>query len=86
MHASLSRGVKEAKGCLVTAGFPASKIDILIVDAGDLRSVVLDIAKKNGIECIVVGTRGHGPLERFVLGSLSTYLVHEAQCAVVVAR
>jgi nucleotide-binding universal stress UspA family protein len=40
------------------------------------RSAALDL--------LVVGTRGHGPVRRLLLGSTSTRLVREAHCPVLV--
>ena len=37
-------------------------------------------------DLIVVGTRGLGGAKRLVLGSVSTRLVHDAPCSVLVVR
>jgi nucleotide-binding universal stress UspA family protein len=37
-----------------------------------------------GLDLLVLGSRAHGPLRRALLGSVSTKVVHRAQCAVVV--
>ena len=37
-------------------------------------------------ELVVVGTRRHGGLASFVLGSVSNSVVHHAHCPVVVVR
>jgi nucleotide-binding universal stress UspA family protein len=36
------------------------------------------------VDLMVVGSRGYGPLQRVLLGSVSTSLVHSAPCPVMV--
>lgn len=66
--------------------FAADKIATAVVDSTDLRDVVLEFAAKNGCDTIVVGSRGNGVIKRALLGSLSTFLVHESPIPVVVVR
>lgn len=47
---------------------------------------IVDIARDVGAGLIIVGSRGRGRLERFVVGSVSQRVVRDARCAVVVAR
>lgn len=49
--------------------------DILVQQAGDV-----------GADLIVVGSRGHGFAGRLLLGSVSTNVVHHAECDVLVVR
>lgn len=61
---------------------------------GDLRAAradhvakeVLDAAESFGADCIVVGSRGSGPLTQMLVGSVANQVVHLAHCPVVVAR
>jgi nucleotide-binding universal stress UspA family protein len=57
---------------LVSFGDPAAEICRVAVDIGD--------------EVLVIGSRGHGWLQRLVLGSVTTYVVRHAPCAVLVVR
>jgi nucleotide-binding universal stress UspA family protein len=61
---------------------------------GDLRAArtdhvakeILDAAGSFGADCIVVGSRGSGPLTQMLLGSVANQVVQLAHCPVVVAR
>lgn len=46
---------------------------------------ILEFAERVGADIIAAGSHGHSRLERFLLGSVSTGLVRNAQCAVLVA-
>ncbi|HEU5105583.1 MAG TPA: universal stress protein [Solirubrobacterales bacterium] len=39
-----------------------------------------------GVDLLVVGSRGYGPIARVLLGSVSRQVVHKAPCPVLVAR
>lgn len=45
---------------------------------------ILEFAERVGADIIAAGSHGHSRLERFLLGSVSTGLVRNAQCAVLV--
>lgn len=47
---------------------------------------ITDYAEKNGIDLIVVGTRGLGGFKRLVMGSVASGVVHYAHCSVLVVR
>lgn len=44
------------------------------------------VEASEGADLVVVGTRRHGALSSFVLGSVSNTVVHHAHCPVVVVR
>jgi nucleotide-binding universal stress UspA family protein len=46
---------------------------------------ILEFAERVGADLIAAGSHGHSRLERFLLGSVSTGLVRNANCAVLVA-
>ena len=57
-----------------------------VVREGDPVDIVSQTAADTGASLIVVGSHGWGTLRRFVFGSVSTALLHEAPCPVLVAR
>ena len=78
----LTRVLQEARPALEAAG--------LTVEAELLRgrpsAAIVDDARLWEPDLIVVGSRGHGPVETAVLGSVSAAIVDHATCPVLVAR
>jgi nucleotide-binding universal stress UspA family protein len=56
----------------------------LRVSEGDVTRSLIDEARREGAMLIVVGSRGQGAILSAILGSVSTALVREARCPVVV--
>jgi nucleotide-binding universal stress UspA family protein len=54
------------------------------VHEGNAAQVLLDAA--DGADLLVVGSRGHGGFSEALLGSVSQYCVHNAQCPVAIVR
>jgi len=57
-----------------------------LVVSGGTRDAIVETAKKEKADVIVVGSRGLGTLSRLLLGSVSDYVVKCAPCPVLVAR
>ena len=57
-----------------------------VVREGDPVDIVSQTAADTGASLIVVGSHGWGTLRRFIFGSVSTALLHEAPCPVLVVR
>jgi nucleotide-binding universal stress UspA family protein len=57
-----------------------------LLGEGPATDVVLDAVGQAGARLLVVGTRGVGAVERLLLGSVSSALVHHAPCDVLVVR
>jgi nucleotide-binding universal stress UspA family protein len=53
---------------------------------GRPASALIEEAGRWGADLIVLGSRGHGPLESLLLGSVSAEVVDHAPCPVLVAR
>lgn len=48
--------------------------------------VILRVAGEEGADLIVLGSRGMGAVQRFLLGSISDRVAHHASCAVLIVR
>ena len=83
---------EEARAALERAAsfFPAGADEALKFTtealAGPPAEVILDAAHAWGADLIVVGSRGLGSLERFLLGSVSKEVALQAKCSVEIVR
>lgn len=72
----------DAKAALADKGVDAE----IVERKGEAASMILDEAEKEGADIIVMGTRGLNAAERWLLGSVSSRVVHHAPCNVLVVR
>jgi nucleotide-binding universal stress UspA family protein len=56
------------------------------VEIGDPGSMLCLVAEELGADIVVVGSRGRGAIRRALMGSVSTHVVNNAPCPVVVVR
>ena len=54
--------------------------------AGPPAPAILEVAKTEGYDVIVVGSRGHGQLAELLLGSVSHAVAQHAHCPVLIVR
>jgi len=57
-----------------------------VIEEGDPKEVLVRVAENWGADCIFLGARGRGRLERFLIGSVSSAVVARAHCSVEVTR
>lgn len=72
----------EAKERIQAAGVTAN-VDLI---QGAAAEVLLDFAKENGSDIIIIGSRGLGGIREFVLGSVSHNVVQHAQIPVLIVK
>lgn len=53
---------------------------------GDPTSEIVDIARENDVDLIVIGSRGFSGIKMFLLGSVSKRVTEHAHCSVLVVR
>jgi nucleotide-binding universal stress UspA family protein len=53
---------------------------------GDPREALLDLARREGVGLIVVGSHGRTGLEKLLMGSVASHIVTHAACSVLVVR
>lgn len=68
------------------AKIPVALTVRLHTEAGTPAKAILAFAEQNASELIVVGGRGLGIVEGFLLGSVSQFLVENAKCPVMVVK
>jgi nucleotide-binding universal stress UspA family protein len=57
-----------------------------VVLRGRAASAIINDAHDFGADLVIVGSRGHGPIATLLLGSVSSEVVDNASCPVMVAR
>ena len=78
----LRRTTENSAGYLHGLGLMANSV---VID-GDPSQEINAEAERWGADCVFVGARGLGALDRILLGSVSGAVVHHAHCAVEVVR
>ena len=79
VHAEAQRAIDRTTDALTAA----ASVDAVVVD-GDPGATLCQLAEERAADVIVVGSRGLGAIRRALLGSVSTYVVNNAPCAVLV--
>ena len=73
-------------GKMIQQEVPAGvKVRTLIRGGSPFKEIIM-IAKDQDMDLIVMGTSGHGVLERMLMGSVADKVVRKAPCAVLTVR
>ena len=81
-EAERHRQAVKAQAALAEHGIEAAVVE----RHGEPATAILDEADTEGTELIVMGTRGMSTAERWLVGSVSTKVLHHTRCSVLVAR
>ena len=65
------------------AGLPSELRALPVLERGDPDEKLLGAAKM-GVDLLVLGSRGHGPMKRLVLGSVSSRVIRESPAPVMI--
>jgi nucleotide-binding universal stress UspA family protein len=76
-HAALVRGRAEAE--------PLHALEAILVDGDPLHCLLAEIGRRDAT-LAAVGSHGFSLAAGFALGSVTTHLLHEAPCSVLIAR
>ena len=81
--------VEKGKALLSTAAERLRKSGFRVesqVSEGDVRSAIIDSAAQGKADLIVIGSHGRKGLDRFLMGSVSEFVVRHAPCSVEIVR
>jgi len=73
------------KGWAQPLALQAARLTFHVLEAPDPAAALVDFARANRIDQIIMGARGSSPLRRYI-GSVSSRVVAEAPCTVTVVR
>ena len=76
---TVSRAREEAR----TAG---AKVEVVVEESPSAADAIVKYAEKNKVDLIVIGNKGAGAFERFLIGSVSSQVVTHSPCSVLVVK
>jgi nucleotide-binding universal stress UspA family protein len=56
------------------------------VATADPREAIVDLAKREGVDLVILGSHGLSGLKKLLLGSVSSHVVAHAPCSVLVVK
>lgn len=57
-----------------------------VVEVGEPGPTICAVAERDAVDVIVIGSHGHGWLQRVLIGSVSSHVLQHAPCPVLVIR
>jgi nucleotide-binding universal stress UspA family protein len=89
LNHAMREGQAEAEGMLRQLEADLKRTDLAVdrrVVVGRPGEEIAYAASSPGVDLVVIGARGQGAFTRLLLGSVSEYVVHHAECQVLVVR
>jgi nucleotide-binding universal stress UspA family protein len=66
--------------------WPTPDVSVALKESADVSREVLDTAAALGSDLILLGHKGRGAIEQFLLGSVTARIAHHAPCSVLAVR
>ncbi|MBE1424905.1 nucleotide-binding universal stress UspA family protein [Desulfomicrobium macestii] len=63
-----------------------AKVNVVVQESPSPADAIVEYAEKNGIDLIIIGNKGAGAVERFLIGSVSSKVVSHSPCSVMVIK
>jgi nucleotide-binding universal stress UspA family protein len=63
-----------------------ANVEVVVEESPSPADAIVAYAEKHGIDLIVIGNKGAGAVERFLIGSVSSKVVTHAPCSVMVVK
>ena len=76
---SVQRIKEQAKAAKAT-------VNVVVQESPSPAEAIVEYAEKNGVNLIVIGNKGAGAVERFLIGSVSSKVVSHSPCSVMVVK
>ena len=70
---------------LLKSKTPELRVTSLLLEGFDKDAIVAE-AERWAADIVVVGSHGYGPIRRFFLGSVSSFVANNAPCTVMIVR
>jgi nucleotide-binding universal stress UspA family protein len=81
-HQASHEDVERATASLVERGISAESVEA----TGDPASAIADLAERRGVDLVVVGSRGLGPVQRLLGQSVSQAVSRRVRCDVLIVH
>ena len=75
----------EVRRMLISGGIDSSEVTVLL-NEGDVARRILETISREQIDLLVMGTHGRKGFNRFVLGSVTEGMIHQAVCPMLVVN
>lgn len=63
-----------------------AQVNVVVEESSSPADAIVHYAEKNNIDLIVIGNKGAGAIERFLIGSVSSKVVTHSPCSVMVVK